>query len=77
MQHKNEGKFYGTVTVSERGQIAIPAEARRDFQIDVGDKLLVMGDPMGKGVGLIKASVLKQTLDHMMDMFRQISNTTE
>lgn len=24
-------KFYGSVTVSERGQIAIPVEARKDF----------------------------------------------
>ena len=40
-----EGKrFYGAITVSERGQIVIPAEARRDFNIAVGDKLLVMGD---------------------------------
>ncbi len=37
-------RFYGTVTVSDRGQVAIPAEARRDLGIEVGDKLLVFGD---------------------------------
>ncbi len=37
-------KFYGSVTVGERGQIVIPAEARRDFNIKPGDKLLVLGD---------------------------------
>ena len=37
-------RFYGTVTVSDRGQIVIPAEARRELGIDVGDKLLVFGD---------------------------------
>lgn len=37
-------KFYGSVTVSERGQIVIPAEARKDFSIKTGDKLLVLGD---------------------------------
>jgi len=37
-------KFYGSVTVSERGQIVIPADARRDFDIAAGDKLLVFGD---------------------------------
>jgi AbrB family looped-hinge helix DNA binding protein len=37
-------KFYGSVTVSERGQIVIPAEARKDFNIRTGDKLLVFGD---------------------------------
>jgi len=41
-----EGRaFYGAVTVSERGQIVIPAAARRDFNLKAGDKLLVLGDP--------------------------------
>ncbi|MBN2005267.1 MAG: AbrB/MazE/SpoVT family DNA-binding domain-containing protein [Anaerolineae bacterium] len=53
-----EGKhFYGAVTVSERGQIVIPAEARRDLGIEIGDKLLVLGDPE-RGLALMKASVL-------------------
>jgi AbrB family looped-hinge helix DNA binding protein len=50
-------RFYGAITVSERGQIVIPAEARRDFNIEVGDKLLVLGD-LDQGLALIKASVL-------------------
>lgn len=37
-------KFYGSVTVSERGQIVIPADARKDFDIKTGDKILVLGD---------------------------------
>ena len=76
MEDKEQGKFYGTVTVSERGQIAIPAEARREFEINVGDKLLVMGH-LGQGIGLIKASALKQMLSHMADMFRQITEADE
>lgn len=53
-----EGKrFYGAVTVSERGQIVIPAEARRDLGIEIGDKLLVLGD-LERGLALMKASVL-------------------
>ena len=40
--------FYGAVTVSERGQIAIPAQARLDLGIEPGDKLLVLGDPEGE-----------------------------
>ncbi len=53
-----EGKrFYGSITVSERGQIVIPAEARRDFDIQVGDKLLVLGD-LSQGLALMKASTM-------------------
>ncbi len=50
-------RFYGAITVSERGQIVIPADARRDFEIEVGDKLLVLGD-LDQGLALIKASTL-------------------
>ncbi len=37
-------KFYGSITVSSRGQIVIPSKAREDFNIKDGDKLLVFGD---------------------------------
>ncbi|WP_017559540.1 AbrB/MazE/SpoVT family DNA-binding domain-containing protein [Nocardiopsis baichengensis] len=50
--------FYGAVTVSERGQIAIPAQARRDLGITPGTKLLVLGDPE-QGLALM-------TLDRLM-----------
>lgn len=53
-------KFYGSVTVSERGQIVIPAEARKDFNIKGGDKLLVLGD-LQQGIAIA-------TLDSMQKM---------
>lgn len=34
--------FYGSVTVGERGQVVIPAEAREELDFKPGDKLLVM-----------------------------------
>ncbi|MEJ2740604.1 MAG: AbrB/MazE/SpoVT family DNA-binding domain-containing protein, partial [Dehalococcoidia bacterium] len=37
-------KFYGSVTIGERGQIVIPVEARKDFGMKPGDKLLIFGD---------------------------------
>ena len=66
MANPPEGKrFYGAITVSERGQVVIPVEARRDFNIEVGDKLLVMGD-LEKGLWIVKASVL---FDKAPDLF--------
>ena len=47
-------RFYGAITVSDRGQIVIPAQARRDFGIEVGDKLLVFGD-LRYGLAIDKA----------------------
>jgi AbrB family looped-hinge helix DNA binding protein len=52
----NGKRFYGAITVSDRGQIVIPADARRDFNIEVGDKLLVLGD-LEQGLALVKASM--------------------
>lgn len=69
-------KFYGAVTVSERGQIVIPAEARRDFGIEIGDKLIVAAD-LEKGIGLMKASVIMETLASMLEMFKSAPEADE
>lgn len=45
---------YGIVTVSEKGQIAIPVDARRDLDIKTGDKLIVLKRKDGAGLILIK-----------------------
>ena len=44
--------LFGVVTVGDRGQIVIPAEARRIFGINAGDRLMVLGDE-GQGIALI------------------------
>jgi AbrB family looped-hinge helix DNA binding protein len=56
-------RFYGTVTVSERGQIVVPTEARKDFDIRTGDKLLVLGD-LEQGIGIITLSMMKKMLEN-------------
>ena len=44
---------FGVVTMGEKGQIVIPARARKTFGIQPGDRLLVLGDE-GQGIALIK-----------------------
>ncbi|MCX7600022.1 MAG: AbrB/MazE/SpoVT family DNA-binding domain-containing protein [Armatimonadetes bacterium] len=46
--------FFGAVTVGERGQIVIPAEARRTLDIRPGEKLLVFAPPGHKGLMVVK-----------------------
>lgn len=59
MTEIEKGKFlYGTVTVGERGQIVLPIEARKHFNIKPGDKLLVAGD-LKKGLAIQKANIMK------------------
>ena len=52
--------FYGTVTVGERGQIVIPADARKRQEIEPGDKLLVFAHPSKGGLAILKMSEIKQ-----------------
>ncbi|MCD6431910.1 AbrB/MazE/SpoVT family DNA-binding domain-containing protein [Candidatus Bathyarchaeota archaeon] len=60
MTEIEKGKYiYGIATVGERGQIVIPKEARDQFDIKPGDKLVVAGD-IRKGIAIVKAGVLKE-----------------
>ena len=61
-------KLYGSTTVGERGQVVIPAEARRDFQITPTTKLLVFGSPGGEGLILTKAESVTEFLTRAMSM---------
>lgn len=48
-----KGKFFfGSVVVGERDQIVIPKEARIVFNINAGDKLLILGDEE-RGLGIV------------------------
>ncbi len=55
LHHPEEPKLYGAVTVGERGQVVIPAEARRDLEIQPNTKLLVFSGPRGKALMFVKA----------------------
>jgi len=66
-------KFYGSVTVSERGQIVIPAEARKDFGIEVGEKLLVLGD-LDKGIVITKATAIMRMIDGSLKAARKMED---
>ncbi len=46
--------LFGLVTVGDKGQIVIPAQARKLFEISAGDKLVVLGDET-QGMALMKA----------------------
>ena len=73
METPESKKFYGSVTVSERGQISIPVDARKDFGIKTGDKLLVFGD-QERGIGIATFSMMQRTMEGTADLFREIGS---
>ena len=71
-------KFYGSVTVGERGQIAIPAEARRELEIEAGTKLVVLGGPEKRVLMILKAEAVTEILAHtttLLSQFEQVLRT--
>ena len=58
--------LFGIVTVGEKGQIVIPAKARKTFSISVGDQLVILGDET-QGLALMKS----EDFLHMADIIRK------
>ena len=55
-------KVFGSTVVSPKGQVVIPASARRELGIDAGGTLLVCAPPHGQGLLLLKADTIEQIL---------------
>lgn len=45
--------IFGMVKMGDKGQIVIPAKARKIFDLNPGDNLIVLGDE-GQGIAIIK-----------------------
>ena len=69
---EDQPSFYGSVTVGERGQVVIPIEARREFDIVPGGKLLVFSAPGGKALMLIKAESVAEFLATATERLSQL-----
>ena len=54
MKEVKNDRFMVTVKVGPKGQITIPAEARKMFDIKEGDTLVVLGDQK-RGIAIMKA----------------------
>ncbi len=57
----------GTVTVGDKGQVAIPVKARRIFHIQPGDNLVVLGD-IQHGLALLRADLFLEVARQMREV---------
>lgn len=61
-----KGKYiFGTVKVGEKGQIVIPKEARKVFNIKTGDILLVLGDE-SQGIAIVKNEIFLKLAEKIL-----------
>ncbi|MFA5995764.1 MAG: AbrB/MazE/SpoVT family DNA-binding domain-containing protein [Patescibacteria group bacterium] len=63
----NGNDFFGWVTISSKGQIAIPADIRKLLKIKTGERLLIVLRKDQAGINLIKANEVDK-------IFRKYSN---
>lgn len=60
-------KLYGSTTVSLKGQVVIPANARKELGINSRDTLLVLNAPRMQGLVLLKAEAVEEILAWMSE----------
>lgn len=58
--------IWGSVTISERGQIVIPKAAREKFGLTGGQRLIVVGDEIG--IALIPAEAFEEKIRQFMEI---------
>ena len=58
-------KLHGTTIVGTKGQVVIPASARRELRIKSGDSLIVVSR-FGKFLGMLKSDDIGAVLDSFL-----------
>lgn len=69
--------FYGAVTVGERGQVVIPAEAREQLDFKPGDKLLVMRHIAWDAVVITKIEHMHRFMDEFRAQVEQAKSVED
>ena len=62
-------QLYGSATVNEKGQIVIPADARRELGITPDMKLMIMGDPNKKVLVLVPQELFEKRAQSLIGKF--------
>lgn len=65
MQEKDGKYIFGVVKINEKGQIVIPKEARKTYNLQAGDALLLVGDK--NGMALIKTEIFSDFVGQVME----------
>ena len=65
MKEKDEKYIFGVVKISEKGQIVIPRDARKVYDLKAGDALLLLGDK--NGMALVKTQIFQDVVGQMVE----------
>ena len=65
MKEKDEKYIFGVVKISEKGQIVIPRDARKVYDLKAGDALLLLGDK--NGMALVKTQIFQDAVSQIVE----------
>lgn len=66
---------YGSATVGDKGQVVIPAEARKKLGIEKGDKVFVFGNQEHGVMILIPAGRVSEMVSRTLEQLTELSST--
>lgn len=69
MLEKDEKYIFGVVKISEKGQIVIPRDARKVYDLKPGDALLLVGDK--NGMALLKTEIFQDVVSEIVDSIKK------
>ena len=69
MQETDGRYIFGVVKVGDKGQIVIPKDARKVYDIKPGDALMMLGDQ--RGIALLKTELFQAVIDQAMEGLTQ------
>ncbi len=61
-------KIYGIVKVGPKGQIVIPAEAREEFEIKPGDKVVIFSPDLAKGFVVTSQDTFEKFVEQVQEI---------
>ncbi len=76
MLKKGKKEFYGSTTIGEKGQVVVPAEARKKLELEKGEKLLVFGFDDDTLI-FAKLSKIEKIASHLSEHLKDISKIIE
>lgn len=73
----HEFKFYASATIGIKGQIVIPQEARKELDLNEGEKVVIVKAPFHDGLLVLKADKVAEIINTMTAHTDQVRQAIE